>query len=92
QEECKKESGLLKLYRNIKQHSEIPSLNLQLKKLERFLLSNEILNIEQLKSLSKVICNFDMSQNNHGDFVSYKGDCLKSIANKYSLAKHGSYI
>lgn len=92
QEECKKESGLLKLYRNIKQHSEIPSLNLQLKKLERFLLSNEILNIEQLKSLSKVICNFDITQNKHGDFVSYKGDCLKSIANKYSLAKHGSYI
>lgn len=91
-EECKKDSGLVKLYRNIKQYSEIPNLNLQLKKLERFLLANGMLNVEEFKSLSKVICNFDMTQNESGDFVSYKGDCLKSIANKYSLAKHGSYV
>ncbi|UUO25480.1 hypothetical protein FGD67_21360 [Colwellia sp. M166] len=90
-EECKKGTKLLKLYKSIKQRSDIPTLNQQLKKLERFLLLNEMLNVEEFKSLSKVICNFDMTQNEHGDFVSYTGDFLESIANKYSLAKHGSY-
>lgn len=90
-EECKKEAELPNLYRVIKQYSHIPMLNLQLKKLERFLLSNELLNVEEFKSLSKIICNFDMTQNESGDFISQTGCCLKSIANKYSLAKHGSY-
>lgn len=91
-EECQKEAVLPNLYRVIKQYSHIPILNLQSKKLERFLLSSQLLNIEEFKSLSKIICNFDMTQNESGDFISHTGGCLKSIAKSYSLAKHGSYI